>query len=116
MIVRLIVSALAVGISAWFMDGVTIEPWWATVIVALVLGLINAIIRPVVKLFSLPINMLTLGLFTFVINALMVLLCAWFVGDYFKLEGTMFEQFCSALIFSIVLSVVNWVLHLFVKK
>lgn len=116
MIVRLIVSAIAVGISAWFLEGVTIEPWWATVIVALVLGLINAIIRPVVKLFSLPINMLTLGLFTFVINALMVLLCAWFVGDYFKLEGTFFEKFCSAFVFSIVLTVVNWVLHLFVKK
>lgn len=115
MLVRLIISALAVGITAWCMDSVTIEPWWATVIVAVVLGVINAIIRPVVKLFSLPINVLSLGLFSFVINALMVLLCAWFVGDYFKLEGTFFEKFCSALIFSVILSVVSWVLSIFKK-
>lgn len=111
MFIRLLFSALSVGITAWLMDGVTVEPWWACVMVAIVLGLINAIIRPVVKLFALPINIITLGLFTFVINALMVCLCAWLMGDYFKVDG-----FVSALIFSIVLSVVGWVLNLFAPK
>ena len=89
MITRLIISALAVLITAFTLDGVTVEPWWWAVIIAIVLGFINAWIRPLVKLFALPINMLTLGLFTFVINALMVL-------------G-----------FSIVLTLVSWMLHLF---
>lgn len=111
MLVKLIISALSVGITAWFMEGVTVEPWWATIIVAIVLGLINSIIRPVVKLFSLPINVITLGLFTFVINALMVMLCAWFLDDYFKVDG-----FVSALIFSVILGLVSWVLNLFAPK
>lgn len=106
MLARLILSAVAVGITAYFMDSVTIEPWWVTVIVAVVLGVINAVIRPIVKLLSLPINILTLGLFSFVINGLMVLLCAWFI-DGFKVDGL-----GAAILFSIIMAVVNWVLNL----
>ena len=108
MITRLIISALAVLITAFTLDGVTVEPWWWAVIIAIVLGFINAWIRPLVKLFALPINMLTLGLFTFVINALMVMLCSWIVGPHF-----MVESFWWALGFSIVLTLVSWMLHLF---
>ncbi len=111
MIARFIISAVAVFITAWTLDGVTVEPWWAAALVALVLGLINTFIRPVVKLFSLPVNILTLGLFTLVINAVMVMLCAWCVSDHFKVDG-----FLWALAFSIVMALVNWVLGLFVKK
>ena len=111
MIARFIISAIAVWITAWTLDGVTVEPWWAALLVALILGLVNTFIRPVVKFFSLPINILTLGLFTLVINALMVLLCAWLVSDHFKVEN-----FWWALAFSIVMALVNWVLSLFVKK
>ena len=69
MITRLIISALAVLITSLTLDGVTVDPWWWAVIIAIVLGLINSWIRPLVKLFALPINILTLGLFTFVIKA-----------------------------------------------
>lgn len=92
------------------MDSVTIEPWWVTVIVAVVLGLINSVVRPVVKLLSLPITILTLGLFAFVVNGLMVLLCAYFI-DGFKVEGL-----GAAILFSIILSVVNWILNLMFTK
>ena len=68
MLARLILSAVAVGITAYFMDSVTIEPWWVTVIVAVVLGLINAVVRPAVKLLSLPLTLLTLGLFALVVK------------------------------------------------
>ncbi|MBQ4367956.1 MAG: phage holin family protein [Muribaculaceae bacterium] len=111
MILRLIVSALAVWITAWVLDGVTVEPWWAALLVAVVLGVINALIRPVVKLLSLPINLVTLGLFTLVINALMVMLGSWCLGEYFKVEN-----FWWALAFSVALCIVNWLLHLFTKK
>lgn len=116
MIVKLIISALSVGITAWLMETINIEPWWACILVAIVLGLINAIIRPVVKLLSFPVNFLTLGLFSFVINALMVMLCAWFLDDYFKIEAQGFDYFLSALIFSVVLSIVGWILNLFKPK
>lgn len=109
MITRLIISALAVLITSFTLDGITVDPWWWAVIIAIVLGFINAFIRPLVKLLALPINLLTLGLFTFVINALMVLLCSWVVGPHFEVQ-----DFWWAMGFSIVLTLVNWALHLFI--
>lgn len=111
MLKRLLLSSLAVGLTAWLMHpSVTIEPWWTVVLVAIVLGLINALVRPLVKLLSLPITILTLGLFTFVINALMVLLCSSLLPQ-FQVDG-----FLSALLFSIVLSVVSWFISIIIKK
>jgi putative membrane protein len=107
MITRLIISALAVLITSFTLDGVTVDPWWWAVIIAVVLGFINSWIRPLVKLFALPINILTLGLFTFVINALMVLLCSWLVGPHFLVQNIWW-----AMAFSVVLTLVSWLLHL----
>ena len=111
MITRLIVSALAVLFSAFILDGVTVDPWWWAAIVAIVLGFINACIRPLVKMLALPINFLTLGLFTFVINGLMVMLCSWAVRPHFEVENLLW-----AIGFSIVLTLTSWALHLFVPS
>ena len=111
MITRLLISALAVLITSLTLDGVTVDPWWWAVIIAIVLGFINSWIRPLVKLLALPINILTLGLFTLVINAMMVLLCSWLVGPHFEVAG-----FWWALAFSIALTIVNWMLHLFLPS
>lgn len=111
MITRLIVSALAVLITAYTLDGVNVDPWWWAVIIAIVLGFINSCIKPLVKLLALPVNMLTLGLFTFVINGLMVLLCSWLIGPHFEVANLLW-----AILFSIVLMVVNWLLHFFVPS
>lgn len=111
MITTLIISSIAVWLTAYLLPGVSIEPWWAAIIVAVVLGFINTFIRPVVKLFSLPVTILTLGLFTFVINALMVLLCSWFLSNHFHVES-----FLWAMLYSIVLSIVTWVLQLVFEK
>ena len=108
MITRLIISSLAVLITALTLDGVTVEPWWWAVIVAIVLGLINSWIRPLVKFLALPINLLTLGLFTLVINGAMVLLCSWLLSPHFEVDGLGW-----AIGFSIVLMLVSWMLHLF---
>ena len=108
MITRLIISALAVLISAYTLDGVAVEPWWWAVLVAVVLGFINSCIRPLVKLFALPINFLTLGLFTFVINGLMVMLCSWLLRPHFEVDSIWW-----AMGFSIVLTIVSWLMHLF---
>lgn len=86
------------------------EPWWWSVVIAIVLGFINTFVKPVVKLLALPVTLLTVGLFSFVINALMVLLCAWLVPA-FEVDG-----FWPALLFSVVLGVVSWVLNMVLKK
>ena len=107
MLTRLFISALAVLITSFTLDGVTVDPWWWAVIVAIVLRFINSWFRPLVKLLALSINILTLGLFTFVINALMVLLCSWIIGPHFVVQSIWW-----AMGFSIVLTLVSWALHL----
>ncbi len=100
-----IVSALVILVVAYVLPmlgvGVSVSDFVVALKVALVLGLVNAIIRPIVLFFTLPLTVLTLGLFVFVVNALMVMLTASFING-FSVSG-----FISALIFSLALSFVN---------
>ena len=107
MITRLIISSLAVLITAYTLDGVTVEPWWWAVIIAIVLGFVNSCIKPLVKFLTLPINLLTLGLFTFVINGLMVMLCSWLLKPHFMVQNLWW-----AMGFSIAMTIFSWILHL----
>lgn len=78
LILRWIISAATLLLIAQYIEGITVNGFYAALITALVLGLVNAIIRPVVVFFTLPINIITLGLFTFIINGVLFLVC----GDY----------------------------------
>lgn len=106
LLVHWIVSALAIGISAYLLPGVTVTLLGALVL-AIVLGAINAFIKPIVKLLALPITILTLGLFSLVINALFILLAAAIV------PGFMVAGFWWALAFSLILALVSAFFHLF---
>ncbi len=99
-----LISALAILATAYILPGVKIESFFTALVTAVVLGIINSILKPILLLLTLPINVLTLGLLTFVINAFLVLLAAQIVPG-FKVDG-----FWWALAFSIVLSLVNTVL------
>ena len=96
-----LVSALAILVTAYVLPGVHIESIFTALVTAVVLGIINSILKPILLLLTLPINILTLGLLTFVINALLVMLAANIVPG-FKVDG-----FLWALAFSIVLSIIN---------
>ncbi len=100
-----LISALAIIIASYITPGVTLTGFWPALIAALVLGLINAIIRPVLIILTLPINILTLGLFTIVINALLILLASSIVRG-FNVHG-----FFNAAVFSIVLFLINLILN-----
>lgn len=104
MIVRWLVNALALYLTAMLLPGITLTGLGATLIAALVLGIVNAIIRPILIILTIPLNFLTLGLLTFVINALMLLLTSAVVPG-FEIRG-----FWSALIGAVVLSVISFVL------
>jgi putative membrane protein len=108
-IIRWIVSAIAIGITAYLIPGVSVTPVAALVLV-IVLAIINALIRPLIALVALPLTIITLGLFSFVINALLILLAARIV------TGFTVSSFVSALLFAIVLSLVNAVFHSFEGK
>jgi putative membrane protein len=104
-----IVSALAIIASAYILPGVHVAGFTTALVLALVLGIINAVIKPVLVILTLPINVITLGLFTLVINALLILLATLIVPG-FKVDG-----FWWALIFGVVLSLINWFLNSLVK-
>jgi putative membrane protein len=115
LIVRLLAGAAALAVAAGLIGGISVGPGTTgervlTVLaVAVIFGLVNAIVRPIVRLISLPLFILTLGLFTFVVNALMLLLTAW-IGDQLDLAFEV-DGFWSALLGALVISVVGFVLN-----
>ncbi len=104
-LIKLVLMGVAVMISAYVIPNVYVDGFLVAVIVAVILSVVNFIIKPIVTLLTLPINILTLGLFTFVINALMVLLVSSIV------PGFVVVGLWSAVLFSIVLSIVNGFLN-----
>lgn len=107
---NLLVNSFAVYITAYLLPGVDVRGFYDAVVVSVVLGIVNAIIKPILVVLTLPITFVTLGLFYLVINALLILLVGRIV------PGFVVDGFLSALIFSIVLSIVNWFLHSLAKE
>lgn len=108
-LLNILLSGLAVFVSGRIIPGVMIDGFGTSVIVAIILAVVNAFIKPILFVLTLPINILTLGLFSLVINALMVLLVNAIVPG-FEVNGLL-----AALLFSIVLSIVSTVLFTLTK-
>jgi putative membrane protein len=105
-IVRIIVTAaVAFGLSYILRSGIQIDSFWTALLLALVLAILNAIIKPILIILTFPITIITLGLFLFVINALMILLTSHLV-EGFKVNG-----FWWALLFSLLLSTISSLLY-----
>jgi putative membrane protein len=100
-ILRWLANAIGLVVVAAILPGIQLHGAWAVVVAALVLGIVNAIIRPVLLLISLPLNLVTLGLFTFVVNALMLELTAAVVPG-FQVHG-----FLTAIVASLLLAVIS---------
>lgn len=107
-LVTLLLSSIAVYVTAQILPGVKLEGFGTAVVVAVVLGLINAFIRPLALIITLPINILTLGLFTLVIMGF----CAWLVSQV--VPGFTFANFWWAIGFALVLAIINAFLTTFV--
>jgi putative membrane protein len=112
--VRLVASAAGLAVAAWILDGISVgsaaDSWSHRALVlfgvALVFGLVNAVVKPVVQLLTLPLFLLTLGLITLVINALLLQLTAWLsdqVGLDFSVQG-----FWTALLGAVIVSLVSF--------
>ncbi len=109
-LINWIVSAMVVFSIAYIMPGVRVADFTSALVVALVLGIINAFLKPVLLILTLPINLLTLGLFTFVLNALLILLVSKIV------PGFVVDGFLTALIFGIILSIANTFVYKFLPR
>ena len=102
-IVHLVVSALLLVLVAYFVPGIQVSSFLVALFAALIFGLVNGVVRPVLVILTLPITVVTLGLFLFVVNALMLMLTAWVVPG-FTVAGL-----GSALMGSILLTLFNLV-------
>lgn len=99
LLLRLVITAILVTLLSNFMRGVHVDSFLTSLIVAFVLALLNIFIKPIIVLFTLPVTLITFGLFLLVINALLILLCTVIVG------GFSVDSFWTALLFSIILSI-----------
>ena len=105
-LVRFACNAVALYVAAWLLDGITYgDQWWTLLIAAAVFTLVNMWLKPVLQLLSLPFIILTLGLFLFLINILMLYITDWLVPDFD------IRSFGAGVLAAIIVSLVNWVLH-----
>lgn len=104
-IVNLLISALAVYLTAWLLPGISVKSYGAAIGVALVIGLLNVLVKPLLTVLTVPVTVVTLGLFLFVIDAIIILL-AGKILDNFQVNG-----FWWALLFSIIVSVITNLLY-----
>jgi putative membrane protein len=109
-LVHWLVVAVALWVTARFVPGVTITSWPSLVVAALVLGFVNAIVRPILVILTLPITILTLGLFYLVVNGIAFGLAAAVV------PGFQIASWTAAILGALVTSVVSWILAFFEKK
>ena len=110
LLVRWVLSAVSIMAVAYLVPGITVRTFGTALIVALALGLVNATVRPVLVLLTLPLTVLTLGLFIIVINALML----WFVGSIIK--GFDVDGFGSALLGAVLVMAFSWLVNNFVHE
>ncbi len=101
-VVRFLLNGLAVLLTAYLLPGVHVEHYGYALLVAVLLALVNAVVKPVLVILTIPITVITFGLFLLVINALLILLVDWLIRDGFEVDG-----FWWALAFSLILSVFN---------
>lgn len=101
-ILRFLILTLAVFLTPYIVGGIHVDTFLTAVIVGAVLGFINIIIKPIVKILTLPINIITLGLFSIIINGLFF----WFVAKL--IDGFTVDSFTAAIIGALIVSVINW--------
>ncbi|MBE9486631.1 MAG: phage holin family protein [Desulfuromonadales bacterium] len=109
LLLRWLILSMAIMAAAYLFAGIHVSGFGSALFAALVLGILNALLRPILFILTLPINILTLGLFTFVINALLLMMTSGIIG------GLVVDSFGSALLGSLIISLVSWLLSSFIN-
>jgi putative membrane protein len=105
--VRWAFNVAALFVAAWLLSGISYgDSWWSLLIAAIVFTLANAFVKPVLAVLSIPFIVVTLGIFYFLINVLMLYLTDWIVNDF------QIESFWWAVLGALIVSIVNFVMHL----
>jgi putative membrane protein len=103
-LLRIVLNAGVLLLISNIVEGIKLGGWWSAIVTVIVLGIVNALIRPLILILTLPVNVLTLGLFTFVINALMF----WFASSIVK--GFEVAGFWSAFWGALLFSIASWII------
>ena len=106
---RWLILTVAIMVSAYLFPGIEVNSFGSALFAAVVLGILNAFFRPILLILTLPINILTLGFFTFFINAFLLMMTSGVIG------GLHVEGFGSALLGSVIISLVSWGLSSFIS-
>jgi putative membrane protein len=110
LVVYLLINALAIFVAAQILPGVVLDSVWTAFLVAIILGVVNVFLKPLLIVLTLPLTIVTLGLFTFVINAALILLVDFLV------PGLVVQGFFWALLFSLVISLVSSFLTMLTRE
>ncbi|UCZ52651.1 phage holin family protein [Bacillus shivajii] len=108
-LIQLVVNAVVLLIIAHFFQGVHVEGFTAALIASFILAIVNVIVKPILVVLTLPITVLTLGLFLFVINAITLMLTSAFMGDSFVIDG-----FGIAILAAIIFAILSALIHSFI--
>jgi putative membrane protein len=109
LLLKWLVNTIALFVVVNVVAGISVERWQTLLVGALALGLLNAFFRPILMLLTLPINVLTLGLFTLIINGLIFYLAAWMIKGFYV--AGFWSAFVAALVFSVVSFLLNLLIH-----
>lgn len=109
LLIRWLILTFAIIASAYLIPDISVSGFWAAFWAAAVLGVLNALFRPILIILTLPINILTLGLFTFIINAFMLKMASGLISG-FEVHG-----FWAAVFGSLIISIINWLLSSFIS-
>lgn len=108
-IIKFFIYAFSILVAGYLLPGISVDTFGTAIVTAIILGIITVLVRPFLMILTLPINVLTLGLFTFVINAVVVLIADYLITG-FEVSGLI-----PAIIFGFAVSLINGVLNLFIK-
>lgn len=113
-VIRWLLLALGIWVAAKLVGEIHLVGWQSTLIVAAILGLLNAFLKPAISLLSLPITILTFGLFSIVINSGLLLLTSW-IAKHFSSINFQVDNFLAAVFGAIIISVVSILVHFFIN-
>lgn len=109
-ITRWLIITSAILLASWLVPGIRVESVWTAIFAAAILGLINTFIKPVLIILTLPLNILTLGIFTFFLNAFLLKLVAYLIRG-FEVKG-----FLAAFLGALIISIVSWLANQFIVR
>jgi putative membrane protein len=110
LILKLLGAAVSVFVSAYIIPGVSVDTYFTSLVVAVIFGLLNTFVKPILVILTLPVTILTLGIFYLLINALMVIITASVV------KGFQVDSILAAILFGISVSIINSLLNIFIDK